>query len=200
MLRALAKAAPALRSYDFATGDRAEDARTRALVAELVESEPPGGALCAGAADDDGIDAGARRAGVDRAADGDPARARAAPACRRGFDESALFQVSEKDLRASSMPLHDAALQAKLTEFELELARRDKEILRAEFLSNFRNVSRIMDCVGCEKCRLWGKLQLLGIGTALKILITADDEDIGHLQRNEVIALCLLYTSPSPRD
>ena len=87
------------------------------------------------------------------------------------------------------MPLHDAALQAKLTEFELELARRDKEILRAEFLSNFRNVSRIMDCVGCEKCRLWGKLQLLGIGTALKILITADDEDIGHLQRNEVIAL-----------
>lgn len=38
-----------------------------------------------------------------------------------------------------------------------------------------------MDCVSCEKCRLWGKIQisgtpcasdLLGIGTALKILFS----------------------------
>lgn len=28
-----------------------------------------------------------------------------------------------------------------------------------------------MDCVGCEKCRLWGKLQILGIGTAIKVLL-----------------------------
>lgn len=27
-----------------------------------------------------------------------------------------------------------------------------------------------MDCVDCDKCRLWGKLQTHGIGTALKIL------------------------------
>ena len=32
-----------------------------------------------------------------------------------------------------------------------------------------------MDCVTCEKCRLWGKLQVLGFGTALKILF--DDGD-----------------------
>jgi ERO1-like protein alpha len=31
-----------------------------------------------------------------------------------------------------------------------------------------------MDCVGCEKCRLWGKLQVLGLGTALKILFSDD--------------------------
>jgi hypothetical protein len=35
----------------------------------------------------------------------------------------------------------------------------------------FRNISRIMDCVTCEKCRVWGKLQILGIGTAIKILL-----------------------------
>lgn len=35
--------------------------------------------------------------------------------------------------------------------------------------------SALMDCVGCEKCRLWGKLQVLGLGTALKILFSADD-------------------------
>lgn len=37
--------------------------------------------------------------------------------------------------------------------------------------------SAIMDCVGCEKCRLWGKLQILGLGTALKILFTVNGED-----------------------
>lgn len=49
------------------------------------------------------------------------------------------------------------------------------------------------DCVGCEKCRLWGKLQFLGLGTAMKILF-ADDATPDHpsnlrLSRNEVVAL-----------
>ncbi|XP_039965693.1 ero1-like protein [Bactrocera tryoni] len=39
-----------------------------------------------------------------------------------------------------------------------------------EYKEKFRNISRIMDCVGCDKCRLWGKLQTQGLGTALKIL------------------------------
>ena len=26
-----------------------------------------------------------------------------------------------------------------------------------------------MDCVGCDKCKLWGKLQVTGLGTALKV-------------------------------
>ena len=41
--------------------------------------------------------------------------------------------------------------------------------------SAFHNITRIMDCVGCEKCKMWGKLQLLGIATSLKILFSADD-------------------------
>ncbi len=32
-----------------------------------------------------------------------------------------------------------------------------------------------MDCVGCEKCKMWAKLQLLGIATSLKILFSAED-------------------------
>lgn len=56
-----------------------------------------------------------------------------------------------------------------------------------EFRAAFRNISTIMDCVGCEKCRLWGKLQFLGLGTALRILFTEDDAH--ELKRNEVIAL-----------
>lgn len=39
--------------------------------------------------------------------------------------------------------------------------------LEREFKSHFRNISRIMDCVGCEKCRLWGKLQITGTSFAI---------------------------------
>ena len=36
--------------------------------------------------------------------------------------------------------------------------------------ATFRNMAKLMDCVSCESCRLWGKVQIYGIGTALKIL------------------------------
>jgi ERO1-like protein alpha len=46
-----------------------------------------------------------------------------------------------------------------------------------------------MDCVGCEKCRLWGKLQFLGLGTALKVLFAEPEAALVRLTRNEVVAL-----------
>ncbi|KAL5771927.1 hypothetical protein ACOSQ2_011851 [Xanthoceras sorbifolium] len=65
--------------------------------------------------------------------------------------------------------------------------------LKQRIQGQFRNISALMDCVGCEKCRLWGKLQVLGLGTALKILFSVNgQEHLGQtlqLQRNEVIAL-----------
>ena len=50
------------------------------------------------------------------------------------------------------------------------------QLIKQEFKDRFRNVSRIMDCVGCDKCRLWGKLQVSGVGTALKILFELDEK------------------------
>ncbi|XP_031436178.1 ERO1-like protein alpha [Clupea harengus] len=44
--------------------------------------------------------------------------------------------------------------------------------LKEDFKLTFKNISRIMDCVGCFKCRLWGKVQTQGLGTALKILFS----------------------------
>jgi len=38
----------------------------------------------------------------------------------------------------------------------------DAPILKERFRRAFQNISRIMDCVECEKCRLWGKLQTTG--------------------------------------
>ncbi|GFO27479.1 ero1-like protein beta, partial [Plakobranchus ocellatus] len=71
--------------------------------------------------------------------------------------------------------------------------------LKAEFVLHFRNISRIMDCVGCDKCKLWGKLQTLGMGTALKILFSGDSMSPGstvdvklknfQLTRTEIVAL-----------
>lgn len=61
--------------------------------------------------------------------------------------------------------------------------------LKAEFRERFRNVSRIMDCVGCDKCRLWGKLQTSGYGTALKVLFEFDENESFHLRRTEVVSL-----------
>ncbi|KAF6211993.1 hypothetical protein GE061_012511 [Apolygus lucorum] len=73
--------------------------------------------------------------------------------------------------------------------------------LKEEFRQHFRNISRIMDCVGCEKCKLWGKLQTQGLGTALKILFsskfdkllkTSDQPFLSRsfrLERSEIVTL-----------
>ena len=44
-----------------------------------------------------------------------------------------------------------------------------REKKRRAMQATFRQITRVMDCVGCEKCKLWGKLQVLGMATALKI-------------------------------
>ena len=34
--------------------------------------------------------------------------------------------------------------------------------LKRDLQKHFQNITLVMDCVGCEKCKLWGKLQILG--------------------------------------
>jgi ERO1-like protein beta len=69
----------------------------------------------------------------------------------------------------------------------------DSQVSKDEFKVRFKNVSRIMDCVGCDKCRMWGKLQIQGYGTALKVLYDfdedADYESLPQLRRTEMVAL-----------
>ncbi|XP_026476386.1 ero1-like protein [Ctenocephalides felis] len=75
--------------------------------------------------------------------------------------------------------------------------------LKREFQHHFQNISRIMDCVGCDKCKLWGKLQVQGLGTALKILFSGKFDSFDEygidlvtlgrskfqLQRTEIVSL-----------
>jgi ERO1-like protein alpha len=94
--------------------------------------------------------------------------------CREGFDESKLFQVAEEP-----HPYGDA----------LDAAREKSELLE-DFRLRFVNISRIMNCVSCERCRVWGKLQITGIGTAIKVLLTDEAQLVpGFLDRQEVISL-----------
>uniref|UniRef100_A0A672N4R8 Endoplasmic reticulum oxidoreductase beta n=1 Tax=Sinocyclocheilus grahami TaxID=75366 RepID=A0A672N4R8_SINGR len=58
----------------------------------------------------------------------------------------------------------------------------ESKTLKEEFRLHFKNISRIMDCVGCSKCRLWGTLQTQGLGTALRILFS--EKEIKKLPEN----------------
>lgn len=48
------------------------------------------------------------------------------------------------------------------------------------------NISSVLDCVGCEKCKVWSKVQVHSMAVALKILISDSGKD---LEKNEFIAL-----------
>ena len=86
----------------------------------------------------------------------------------RVFDERELFRGEDAAVRplpgSVTLPLTTDVAPSPLL-----------QVLKEEFKDRFRNVSRIMDCVGCDKCRLWGKVQVQGIGTALKILFELDE-------------------------
>lgn len=43
-----------------------------------------------------------------------------------------------------------------------------------------------MDCVGCDKCRLWGKVQVNGMGTALKVLFSDLPYSHTHYKAHEL--------------
>ncbi|CDK28941.1 unnamed protein product [Kuraishia capsulata CBS 1993] len=103
--------------------------------------------------------------------------------------ESAL----KDDIRSLVAPFHDqfgSDSYARLFD-ERQLFQDDTISLKDEFKERFRNVSRIMDCVHCDRCRLWGKVQTTGYGTAMKILFELDGADNSSftLQKTELIAL-----------
>nr|XP_040576557.1 ero1-like protein [Lepeophtheirus salmonis] len=68
-------------------------------------------------------------------------------------------------------------------------ATKGTEILKSEFRNHFHNITRLMDCVECDKCKLWGKLQITGLGTALKLLFSDTTKENFYLTRNEIVAL-----------
>ncbi|KAK3845216.1 MAG: endoplasmic reticulum Oxidoreductin 1-domain-containing protein, partial [Linnemannia gamsii] len=106
-------------------------------------------------------------------------------------------EAVDKNIMSVVMELVDLVKQCPPT-FDEKLLFQDAgqgKKLKNQFRDHFRNVTRIMDCVGCEKCRLWGKIQTTGLGTALKLLFSYDDASLkGHradgiLSRSEIVTL-----------
>ncbi|KAF2203747.1 endoplasmic oxidoreductin [Delitschia confertaspora ATCC 74209] len=111
-------------------------------------------------------------------------------------DYSFCSEDPEQDLRTKNMVLRLAsAIPSGQAIFDETVMFREPSngiSLKEDFRNRFRNVSRIMDCVGCDKCRLWGKLQTAGYGTALKVLFEFDENDSSKdppLRRTELVAL-----------
>ena len=78
--------------------------------------------------------------------------------------------------------------------FLLDIIDDFKHSKRSELQRRFQQLQDIMQCVGCDRCKLWGTLQTLGVGTALRILFHDDDGDDEaggniHLSRQEAVAL-----------
>merc|ERR1719225_793408 len=41
-----------------------------------------------------------------------------------------------------------------------------------DFRQRMHKTAQVIDCADCEKCRLWGKIQIKGLATAVRILLT----------------------------
>ncbi|KAF7981891.1 hypothetical protein HWV62_31473 [Athelia sp. TMB] len=116
--------------------------------------------------------------------------------CLKAYDYCALGD-HEEDADTLAKVAKVVAIASDVGKFDEKALFRGENanMLKEEFKDHFRNVSRIMDCVGCDKCRLWGKVQTTGLATALKILFELDEKALDPksnanlLQRSEVVAL-----------
>jgi hypothetical protein len=93
----------------------------------------------------------------------------------RAFLESPV--LSDPALEVAASKLHDHAMQSPDTLWEAR--QRTRELLR------------IMNCVQCNKCRLHGKLAMMGLSTALQIHLgrTGEGADTSRIHRVELAAL-----------
>ena len=68
----------------------------------------------------------------------------------------------------------------------------------SELIIRFRNISSIIDCVTCSKCRMHAKLEVFGIATMLKIIFTSSTEELKKsMSRNELVAFINLFAKLS---
>ena len=68
----------------------------------------------------------------------------------------------------------------------------------SELILRFRNISSIIDCVTCSKCRMHAKLEVFGMATMLKILFTKNSEELKKiLSRNELVSFINLFAKLS---
>ena len=54
-------------------------------------------------------------------------------------------------------------------------------------ISYFQNITKLLNCVECDKCKTYGKLQIKGLGTALNVLFDEQFKVESTIKRNDLI-------------
>ena len=67
------------------------------------------------------------------------------------------------------------------------LSKASKQELTEEMLPTFKNITDVLECVGCNVCKLNAKVQFMGLATTLKILFTEHNQTL--VTENELIGL-----------
>ena len=163
LVRAILKGAPMWDPRHFHTGNAEEDEEVNAVVQQLLATAKR---LCPASFDETAMFAAAAAAsigGIDGNNNND----------NNSNNESSSYSSSASAAAAAAVVLGSGSGSGSS--------------LRDEFRSHFRNITRIMDCVGCNTCRLWGKLKVHGLGAAMRILFA--EQGRVNLRRNEVVAL-----------
>jgi len=70
---------------------------------------------------------------------------------------------------------------------EDDLFKDEAKELIGSYREKISEIKDMMDCLGCERCKVWGKVQVTGLGTALKILFSP--LDTLSLSKHELVAL-----------
>ncbi|KAI0984377.1 hypothetical protein GJ496_006791 [Pomphorhynchus laevis] len=83
------------------------------------------------------------------------------------FDESTMFQTD-------SVSFMDDVDRSCLS-----------DAIKETFRSKFVNITKIMDCVACDKCRMWGRIQIKAIARSSY----SHSDIIPQLKRSQVVAL-----------
>lgn len=184
--RAVAKAAPVFSELRLDTGDAEADASTASLLRSLsAAAASPGGV-------GGGFDEGDFFA---------TSTASQMPVPSLEADAASCSSASSSSVADGHPGGALASLQSRHVAGRI-VAADDAGVLIESFRRRYRNISRVLDCVGCERCRLWGKLQYLGLGTAMKVLFAEADARASaaasrladlHFARNELVALINVF-------
>ncbi|GAV29372.1 hypothetical protein PMKS-002854 [Pichia membranifaciens] len=116
------------------------------------------------------------------------------------FCEDLNFVEKENEFKTRFKELLDPALEFSecqnecLFDENILFKEKNSASVKDEIKQNFKNITRIMDCVHCDRCRLWGKLQTTGYGTALKVLFELTDKESFQLDLSKIELIALVNT------
>lgn len=105
------------------------------------------------------------------------------------------FSYEQKQQKKKFAPLKNITSELKkknLLKGSFNYSKNISDDFKQELRQKFKNISALMDCVECEKCKVWGKLQVIGYATALKLLLefeSPNDLKLLKFRRVEFVSL-----------